>query len=266
MTPTRSHSTRLTPRTGHSPRPVDLPRWQRLSGRTSAKGCGRKSGLGCATAGKAQPRCRFEAVDGVREATASSAESLWETLVPDPVRGRRPGRRAVQRNSLAIRDGTLENATEVGKNLAAGWRIVHGGTTACIIRVDRPACRLEESTTVTKPQCILLWSVALLASLPPAVRADFYQETSLVSSVNGLPPNFDASLQNPWGVSSRLPGRSGCPTKSRGTRPFTTRPASSRAWSSRSRPARPAGTRPDRSSTPPRAISSCRWREIGLPL
>ena len=54
---------------------------------------------------------------------------------------------------------------------------------------------------MTKFRGALLLSAALVASSPSAAAADFYEETNLVSSVNGLSPNFDASLQNPLGVS-----------------------------------------------------------------
>jgi uncharacterized protein (TIGR03118 family) len=45
-----------------------------------------------------------------------------------------------------------------------------------------------------------LAGLALIVSTT-VVRADLYRESNLVSDVQGLAPNFDASLQNPWGVS-----------------------------------------------------------------
>jgi len=43
--------------------------------------------------------------------------------------------------------------------------------------------------------------IALIAAVSTSARADFYQVTNLASSVQGMAPNFDPDLQNPWGVS-----------------------------------------------------------------
>jgi uncharacterized protein (TIGR03118 family) len=51
-------------------------------------------------------------------------------------------------------------------------------------------------------QRTLLLCLGLFATFPAAVRADLiYVEKNLVSSVQGMAPNFDPNLQNPWGVS-----------------------------------------------------------------
>jgi uncharacterized protein (TIGR03118 family) len=47
----------------------------------------------------------------------------------------------------------------------------------------------------------LLGGLALIALAPASALADFFLESNLVSNVPGLAPNFDANLQNPWGVS-----------------------------------------------------------------
>jgi uncharacterized protein (TIGR03118 family) len=52
--------------------------------------------------------------------------------------------------------------------------------------------------------------LALPGLAPTAAKADAFTQTNLVSDIQGLAPNFDPNLKNPWGVSFS-PGSSGSP-------------------------------------------------------
>jgi uncharacterized protein (TIGR03118 family) len=43
--------------------------------------------------------------------------------------------------------------------------------------------------------------LAVFIGVAPAARAGFYQQTNLVSDIQGLANNFDPNLKNPWGIS-----------------------------------------------------------------